>query len=242
MSAIKRLAGRTGLRSREVDELLRAGVFVDCYALGVKRCILLGEPRYSIKNVEKVYGAAPLDPLPPGTGHGAWVGGGGGVAGAGGGASVDAGGGAGVGGAGARSGPGAGASGVCGLRAGAAVAKGDDSIVAYLVRPKKPRRWCLTPCVGVLTFPLLHSKCVRCVCMRACVLVRMCVCAYMCVLCRQRWLESPDGDSAPASPTLEGIRAYNQVCSRPSKSCDTPCGNKNAKRCLKRGIVTVTGD
>jgi uncharacterized protein len=38
----------------EVDQLLRNEVFVDLYKI-VKGGVLLGEPRYSIKNVEHLY-------------------------------------------------------------------------------------------------------------------------------------------------------------------------------------------
>lgn len=54
VSALKRLAGRSGMREREVDALLRDHVFVDVYTC-VRKCLLIGEPKYSIKNVEKLY-------------------------------------------------------------------------------------------------------------------------------------------------------------------------------------------
>jgi len=54
VSALKRLAGRSGLHEREVDTFLRDRVFVDVYTC-VRKCLLLGEPKYSIKNVEKLY-------------------------------------------------------------------------------------------------------------------------------------------------------------------------------------------
>ena len=39
---------------KKVDELLRHGVFVDLYAV-VRQSVLIGEPAYSLKNVEKLY-------------------------------------------------------------------------------------------------------------------------------------------------------------------------------------------
>ena len=57
LSALRRLAGRYGTREAEVDELLRAGAFVDLYDV-VRHSLLIGEPRYSIKNVEKLYRAS----------------------------------------------------------------------------------------------------------------------------------------------------------------------------------------
>jgi uncharacterized protein len=54
ITACKKLMGRYGICEHEVDELLRNQVFVDLYKV-VKGAILLGEPRYSIKNVEHLY-------------------------------------------------------------------------------------------------------------------------------------------------------------------------------------------
>jgi uncharacterized protein len=54
ITACKKLMQRWGTREFEVDELLRNGVFIDLYTL-VKNSIFLGEPRYSIKNVEHLY-------------------------------------------------------------------------------------------------------------------------------------------------------------------------------------------
>ncbi len=54
IAAIRKLMGRYGVCEFEVDELLRNEVFVDLYKL-VKSGLLLGEPRYSIKNVEHLY-------------------------------------------------------------------------------------------------------------------------------------------------------------------------------------------
>ncbi|MTI13150.1 TM0106 family RecB-like putative nuclease [Sansalvadorimonas verongulae] len=54
ISACKKLMGRFGVCEDEVDQLLRNQVFVDLYKV-VKGAIRLGEPRYSIKNVEHLY-------------------------------------------------------------------------------------------------------------------------------------------------------------------------------------------
>ena len=54
-SALKRLMGRYGTRERELDELLRAEVFVDLYAV-VRGALRVGEESYSIKYLEPYYG------------------------------------------------------------------------------------------------------------------------------------------------------------------------------------------
>ncbi|RUR08082.1 TM0106 family RecB-like putative nuclease [Legionella sp. km772] len=54
ISACRKLMGRYGLYEYEVDQLLRNEVFVDLYKI-VKAALLIGEPRYSIKNVEHLY-------------------------------------------------------------------------------------------------------------------------------------------------------------------------------------------
>lgn len=54
IAACRKLMGRYGVCEYEVDQLLRNEVFVDLYKL-VKGGLLLGEPRYSIKNVEHLY-------------------------------------------------------------------------------------------------------------------------------------------------------------------------------------------
>lgn len=54
IAACRKLMGRYGVCEFEVDELLRNGVFVDLYDI-VRHGILLGEPKYSIKNVEHIY-------------------------------------------------------------------------------------------------------------------------------------------------------------------------------------------
>ncbi len=56
VSALRRLMGKHGTREEEVDALLRAEVFVDLYRV-VKQSVLVGEPRYSLKNVEHLHRA-----------------------------------------------------------------------------------------------------------------------------------------------------------------------------------------
>ena len=46
--------GRHGSREAEVDDLLRHEVFVDLYAI-VRHGLRVGEPGYSIKNLERLY-------------------------------------------------------------------------------------------------------------------------------------------------------------------------------------------
>jgi predicted RecB family nuclease len=53
-SALKRLMGKYGSREDRVDDLLRARVFVDLYAV-VRRSLVVGEPAYSLKNLEHLY-------------------------------------------------------------------------------------------------------------------------------------------------------------------------------------------
>lgn len=57
ISVCKRLMGRYGVCEIEVDELLRHNVFIDLYKI-VRHGLLLGEPKYSIKNVEHLYRSA----------------------------------------------------------------------------------------------------------------------------------------------------------------------------------------
>lgn len=54
IAACRKLMGRYGICEYEVDQLLRNEVFVDLYKI-VKSGLLLGEPKYSIKNVERLY-------------------------------------------------------------------------------------------------------------------------------------------------------------------------------------------
>ncbi len=60
-TAIKRLAGRHGLGVDEVDQLLRAEVFVDLYRV-VKQAIRASVESYSIKKIEGLYGFLRKDP------------------------------------------------------------------------------------------------------------------------------------------------------------------------------------
>ena len=57
VTALKRLASTYGTREEELDELLRAEVFVDLYRV-VRQGVRVGEPRYSLKNVEHLYRGA----------------------------------------------------------------------------------------------------------------------------------------------------------------------------------------
>ena len=52
--AAKRLMGKYGTREDKVDNLLRNKVFIDLYDV-VRRGIMVGEPSYSIKNLEHLY-------------------------------------------------------------------------------------------------------------------------------------------------------------------------------------------
>jgi len=54
IAACRKLMQRYGVCEYEVDQLLRNEVFVDLYKI-VKSSLLIGEPRYSIKNVEHLY-------------------------------------------------------------------------------------------------------------------------------------------------------------------------------------------
>lgn len=54
VTALKRLAGTYATRGFELDELLRAEVLVDLYKV-VRESLRLGQPSYSIKNVEAYY-------------------------------------------------------------------------------------------------------------------------------------------------------------------------------------------
>ena len=56
MTAIRRLMGQYGVCEDKVDNLLRNHVFVDLYTI-VRHGVLIGEPKYSIKNVEHIYRA-----------------------------------------------------------------------------------------------------------------------------------------------------------------------------------------
>jgi predicted RecB family nuclease len=54
-TALKRLAGRHATRETELDRLLRGRVFVDLYRV-VRQGVRVGSERYSIKNLEPLYG------------------------------------------------------------------------------------------------------------------------------------------------------------------------------------------
>ncbi len=54
ITALRRLMGRHGIKEYEVDTLLRNEVFIDLYNV-IRNGVLIGEPSYSIKNVERIY-------------------------------------------------------------------------------------------------------------------------------------------------------------------------------------------
>ena len=54
VTALKRIAGREASREAELDALLRGLVFVDLYAV-VRGGLRVGEPSYSLKNIERLY-------------------------------------------------------------------------------------------------------------------------------------------------------------------------------------------
>jgi uncharacterized protein len=54
-SAFKRLMGRYAVRERELDAMLRAGRFVDLYAV-VRQSMRVGIEKYSVKSLEPLYG------------------------------------------------------------------------------------------------------------------------------------------------------------------------------------------
>ncbi len=54
ISVLKRLLGRYGVMESRIDDMLRAGVFVDLYQV-VRHAMLIGAPSYSIKKVERLY-------------------------------------------------------------------------------------------------------------------------------------------------------------------------------------------
>jgi uncharacterized protein len=56
-SALKRLMGRYAVREEEIDALLRAGLFIDLYAV-VRHAIRASVESYSIKRLEPLYGFA----------------------------------------------------------------------------------------------------------------------------------------------------------------------------------------
>ena len=54
VAAVRKLMGRYGTREAQVDALLRHNVFVDLYTI-VRQGLRVGEPSYSIKNLEHLY-------------------------------------------------------------------------------------------------------------------------------------------------------------------------------------------
>jgi predicted RecB family nuclease len=54
VTALRRLMGRYAACEDEIDQLLRNEVFVDLYSV-VRQGVLVGEPSYSLKNIEKLY-------------------------------------------------------------------------------------------------------------------------------------------------------------------------------------------
>ena len=53
-TALKRLMSTHATREAELDQLLRNQVFIDLYAI-VRHGLLVGEPKYSIKNLERLF-------------------------------------------------------------------------------------------------------------------------------------------------------------------------------------------
>lgn len=53
-TALKRLMGKYGTREEEIDTFLRNGLLVDLYSV-VRHSVAVGEPAYSIKNMEHLY-------------------------------------------------------------------------------------------------------------------------------------------------------------------------------------------
>jgi uncharacterized protein len=54
VTALRRLMGKYGVCEGEIDGMLRGGVFVDLFTV-VRQGLLIGEPSYSLKNVEHLY-------------------------------------------------------------------------------------------------------------------------------------------------------------------------------------------
>ena len=53
-TAMRRLMGKYATREKEVDDLLRNKVFVDCYTV-VRQGLIVGTPSYSLKDIEALY-------------------------------------------------------------------------------------------------------------------------------------------------------------------------------------------
>jgi hypothetical protein len=64
-SAFKRLMGRYSTREQELAKLIRAGRFIDLYGV-VRQGVRAGIERYSIKNLEVLYGFNRAVPLAKG--------------------------------------------------------------------------------------------------------------------------------------------------------------------------------
>ena len=62
VTALKRLMGRYGKCEEQIDNLLRSHVFIDLYKV-VRNSLLVGEPGYSLKNVEHLYPFERLTPI-----------------------------------------------------------------------------------------------------------------------------------------------------------------------------------
>lgn len=54
VTAIRKISNRYNTKTEEIDELLRGNVFIDLFKI-VKQGLLIGEPKYSLKNVEHLY-------------------------------------------------------------------------------------------------------------------------------------------------------------------------------------------
>ena len=65
VTAMKRLMGRYGTKADELDQLLRAKVFVDLYGV-VRKGLRAGVDSYSIKKLENFYGLTRKVDLKPG--------------------------------------------------------------------------------------------------------------------------------------------------------------------------------
>ena len=53
-TAVRRLMGQYATREKEVDDLLRNQVFIDCYTV-VRQGLIVGTPGYSLKDIEKIF-------------------------------------------------------------------------------------------------------------------------------------------------------------------------------------------
>ena len=64
-NALGKLMGRYGTRERELDDLLRGGVFVDLYRV-TRQGLVIGSPSYGLKKLEPLYMAARTGPITDG--------------------------------------------------------------------------------------------------------------------------------------------------------------------------------